>query len=1253
MVQTSVMRLSLPARAVLLRRVAIALAVLFAFWLIAWLAVPPILKSQAQTRLSALLGRPVTIGAVEFRPWSLELTVRDLTVGAANDSPTPLLHWARAYVNADMATLWRRAPVLSALEVDGLQLNVTHVSPGHYDIDDLIERFKPDPNAPAGEPQRFALYNVKVADAAFSFDDRPAQRVHRVEAFQLALPFVSNLPSKLDVTVEPRVAFRLNGASFDSGAEAVPFAKERRGELKLAVRDLDLAPYAVYLPASLPLRLNKGVLGGELALRFEQPPDADPSAVLSGSVALKDLAIGESSGAALLEWSNLQVALRDVQPLARRVALGAVKLEGARLHLSRDAAGRLNLQRLSTPAADSGRTAAVAPASASASSPRAATVQPAWQAAIDRLDVDDARVLWNDDAVKPAAALQLEAMRVHGEKLAWPTREPVPLSLQTHLRGQTEGAALAGQLAVQAQVNEHSASGTLALDALALDALAPYVAEALVPRLEGKASAKGRFEWSDAKDAPKTMLTLESASLDGMRLVSGSGRAARDELAFKQLTLADARVDLGARSVDVGRVALAQPMVNVQRDDQGRWNLATMAKAASQESPGEGAPSSGDQASPWKLRLKDAQIDGGRVRLVDAFAPGHAIDAPARVDVTALRLRLQEFAWPAAKGTAPARLQLGAQVAGVAAAGAETPAAGRIEWNGRIAAEPLLVAGRLRLERLPVHAFEPYFDDAAPVALLHADAHWQGDLDLRQSSAGWSVKTSGDARLADVRVHTRGDTASGPGDELLSWQSFTLDGLNFAMAPQATPQLEIRMAALNDFFARLMVTEQGRFNLSSVSAPPAAASAPATPAAGASAPASAPAVAASAPAASATAPIAIAIGGVKLANGRVDFTDHFVRPNYRADLTELNGSLGAFRSGSHEMAPLELRGRAAGTALLDIRGALNPLADPLALDIQAKATDLELAPLSPYAGKYAGYAIERGKLSMEVAYKIAPDGKLEAKNQVVLNQLTFGDKVDSPDATKLPVLLAVALLKDRNGVIDINLPVSGSINDPQFSVFGIVFKLIGNLLAKAITAPFALLAGGGSEDLSLVEFKPGTATLGEAGRAALDKVAKALADRPALKMTVTGAADPAGERAALQAAMLEAQLLAERRRELLRGGASAADADALVSLDAAVRARMLKEVYRATDLPDKPRNAFGFARDIPGEQMEQLLVRRITVGPDAMHELALQRGLVVRDALLARGLPGERLFLASPKLRAAGDEGAGWTPRAQLSLSTN
>jgi hypothetical protein len=381
-----------------------------------------------------------------------------------------------------------------------------------------------------------------------------------------------------------------------------------------------------------------------------------------------------------------------------------------------------------------------------------------------------------------------------------------------------------------------------------------------------------------------------------------------------------------------------------------------------------------------------------------------------------------------------------------------------------------------------------------------------------------------------------------------------------------------------------------------------------------------------------------------------------VRPSYSADLTQLNGTLGAFRSGSREMAALELRGRAAGTALLDISGQLNPTAEPLALNIRARATDLELAPLSPYAGKYAGYAIERGKLSMDVSYAISADGRLEAKNQIVLNQLTFGERIESPTATKLPVLLAVALLKDRHGVIDINLPISGSLDDPQFSVGGIIFKVIVNLITKALTAPFSLLFGGSSEDLSQVDFQPGVTALTESGASALDKVAQALIDRPSLKMTVTGVSDPAAERAAFVQAALDARLMQELKKEAARAGAPAVAASATASPQApagAERERLLKAVYRQTDIPDKPRNLIGLAKDIPAAEMESLLKSRIAVSDEGMRELALQRGLVVRDALIAKGLPSERLFIASPKMRAQEASTEPWVPSARLSLTNN
>jgi hypothetical protein len=269
-----------------------------------------------------------------------------------------------------------------------------------------------------------------------------------------------------------------------------------------------------------------------------------------------------------------------------------------------------------------------------------------------------------------------------------------------------------------------------------------------------------------------------------------------------------------------------------------------------------------------------------------------------------------------------------------------------------------------------------------------------------------------------------------------------------------------------------------------------------------------------------------------------------------------------------------------------------------------------------------------------------------------LNQLTFGPPTNSPDATKLPVRLAVALLTDRNGVIDINLPITGSINEPKFSIWGLVWQVLGNLITKAVTAPFSAIAGGGGEDLSQIEFVRGTTQIAPASSAAIDRVAKALADRPALRMTVVGTADPVSERDAIQAAALESRVQAEAQRERARAGVAAPAASAAPPpLSAEERTRIVKRIYSDTKLPDKPRNFIGMAKDIPLAEMEAMLKAATVVSTDTARELSLQRGLAVRDALIAKGLPSERLVLGEPKLRAAGEGDAAWTPRVQLALA--
>jgi uncharacterized protein involved in outer membrane biogenesis len=1174
------------------RRLAIAVAAWLALWLLAWAAVPPLVKWQGEKRLSEALGREVKLGAVEFRPWSLTFTLRDCSVAAAagGGSRDPQLSVARIVANIDWMSLLRFAPVIEAVQVDAPRLRLVRLADGRYDVDDILHRLAPKSGAPAATsgPPRFALYNVQLRDGTVSFDDRPVARKHELNNALLTLPFLSDLPSQVNITVEPRLAFTLDGTRFDTGAQTRPFARNRATAVQLRTGELDLAPWRAYLPRDLPIELQRGHLQTELELRFALRDDGTPVLSLQGEVHARDWAVAQRGGAPLAAWRAVHVTLRDVQPLARRIVLGGVKAEGLELQLARDEKGVFTMARLQGDA----------PPPSKSDTP--------WQLEAASVELAGARLSFSDASMQPAASVVLAAVDARSGPVAWPRGQPASLSMT---------ARLSGELPRRLQLQ-----GRVALDA--------------------------SLAWS--ADPDKMLLAVKRAGIDDLQVVDAStnSKRNRDAQGWKRLELVDAQVDVLAREVTLGGLKLTQARLGAERGSDGALALAGWPIAPRGAAADTPAQASG---TPWRVHVHEAGIDDAQLRWRDARPGSDAAPGGVKLDVSGLNASARNFEWPSGK---PAELRLAA--ARVADAAAPRDArAGSLDWQGRVGAQPWSFNGALRAERLPLHLLEPYLDLDLNLSVLRADAGWRGDVAVRLLPEGLQASARGNALLAGVRVNARNAATGAPtDDELLSWQALSLRSVNVTLAPKARPRVEVGEAAVADFYSRLVISEQGRFNLRDVAAPAGVASAPPGGFA-VSKPAHAPASAASAPAQpDEPLPFDLSVGGLRLVNGRIDFSDHFVRPNYSAVLSELNGRLGAFRSGTREMAALELRGKMAGTADLDIRGSLNPTADPLALDVGARATDLELAPLSPYAGKYAGYAIERGKLSMDVHYNVQPDGRLEASNHVVLNQLTFGEKIDSPDATKLPVLLAVALLKDRNGVIDVNLPVNGSVRDPQFSVAGLIARVLGNLLLKALTSPFSLLAGaagGGGEELSSVEFVPGTAAITQNSRAGLEKVAKAMSERPALKMTVTGAADPVSEAEAMKSAQLEQRLVAERRRELLRAG-SAASAPASVSGDE--RARLVKSLYAAADIPNKPRNLLGLAKDIPVPEMEALLKSHMLISADNARELALQRGIAVRDALVAQGLTSERLFLAAPRLGAAGEGDAAWTPRVRLELST-
>lgn len=1129
------------------RRALVFLLGLMVCWALGWALVPPLLRWQIEKQGTQSLGRVVHVDQVVFKPWSMTLVVRGLQVGQAGApmaSAEPQLTVDEIEVNAAWRSLVALAPVTDALVVRHPQLHITHLGQGRFDVDDVLQRVGGTGSSSSGVP-RLSLFNIQVVGGDIRFRDAPQSVTHTLTDLRLDVPFLSNMDGRREVSTHPRLAFKLNGAAFDTDAQTTPFSSDRHTQARFQIQGLDVAPYLPYWPAAWPMRLREGRVEADITLDFRQ--QTTPQVQVSGRLALAGLKFNERVNAgdgvgAELPWvqlGELDVKVANWQPLRGVLQIDGLRLDQPVFHVRRDRAGALNwsrLQRLTAPASE----------------PAAAPAQTDALYAVKQLQVTGGQVQWHDAATPSPVALALTQIDLQSANLSWPRPQTATWDGQAQFQG--------GRLSWQGVAEGQSAQAGLKWRDLPLQALAPYAAQWLRPEVSGQSSAELSLDWRSAQGAEPERWVLKAPLI---RLTEVSlGAPNQPEARLAELAVEQLEVDVLAHQARVGRVALSRPLWRLSRSAQGRWSV------------------------------EDWQVPGRPVTEV-------AVDvaADARADIRA------DDRADAASGSAVSR----------------SP------W-------------RLNLRQVQVRGLTLDLDDrfAGDAARLRwGDLNYAGELNLAWPEVGMDLNARGQVSLAKLRAVSLPD-----GEDVLAVQALNVRGLDVGFHAGEWAHLKTAETSASDFFARVDIDPTGRLNLSSLvkTAAPVPAQQPAT--ASAQRPGKTPWV---------------VLGPTSVVNGRVLFSDHFIRPNYSADVTELAGSLGALSNQTQSahaapLADLSLRGRVAGSASLEVHGRINPLTRPVALDVQGQVRDLELPQLSPYSAKYAGYGIERGKLSADVNYRIYGDGQLQASHQLTLNQLRFGEHSEREGAPNLPVKLAVALLADRHGVIDLDLPVSGSINDPEFRVGAIVWRMVLNLVGKAILSPFSLMAGalGGADELQHMPFAPGQAELDAPARQKLQTVAQLLQDKPALRLTLVGEADLKSEREAWRRLKLLDLLQAERRRAS-KGDAS--DAPVVIDAGSEDYLALLKSAYRRSPVP-KPRNVLGLVKDLPPADMEALLLAAMTVDESDMRELANARAAHVRQALLDLNVPADQLFMGAAVVTEA-DRKAPFVPQVTLVVSTD
>ncbi|HEY5759195.1 MAG TPA: DUF748 domain-containing protein, partial [Steroidobacter sp.] len=368
----------------------------------------------------------------------------------------------------------------------------------------------------------------------------------------------------------------------------------------------------------------------------------------------------------------------------------------------------------------------------------------------------------------------------------------------------------------------------------------------------------------------------------------------------------------------------------------------------------------------------------------------------------------------------------------------------------------------------------------------------------------------------------------------------------------------------------------------------------------------------------------VRIKTIQFVDGSANFADYSIEPSFATGILELNGTVTGLSSDPKSRAKVKLDGQVDKYAPVDINGEVNVLSATAFTDLSMNFRNMELTTFNPYSGKFAGYNISKGKLSTELKY-LVQDRKLDAAHHIVIDNLEFGDKTDSKDAAPIPLKLAVALLKDRHGIIDLNLPVTGTLDDPKFRLGPIIWKAVLNLLTKIVTAPFTALGAlfGGGEELAFVDFEAGQAVLPVTQAEKLNNLAKALVERPQLKLNVPLTVVTKQDSEAIARAALAAKL----------PPAEPPQDDAAKRQRIAAVEKVYKEVTNsAPAYPPETQTEKGIDFDARLKFLEQSLLERMKPDDAALTALAQQRARAVQDALLANTeLSPERVFITAER----------------------
>ncbi|WP_219592602.1 DUF748 domain-containing protein [Aeromonas salmonicida] len=734
----------------------------------------------------------------------------------------------------------------------------------------------------------------------------------------------------------------------------------------------------------------------------------------------------------------------------------------------------------------------------------------------------------------------------------------------------------------QLDIMTGAGKGQLSLGKLALSPFAPLWAPYLkVHLVKGEASAELNYQLSQGKHGLDWQLSKGKLTLSDWQLKQNKGA---EFARFKQLALAGIALDGNKQSVRIDKIALKAPAVTATLDAEQQLDLTALLVPQPADKPSGKKPTPGN---PWRWSLKETRISQGEFKLTESSS-----GKPLLREISGLNLSLGPLG---SQSDQPSPLNLNATLNTQSTLG----------FDGDLTLAPFTLKGEFKQQGLPLKWAQPYLQDLLRITVRDGQLASRTRLALITNAEGAlsTLEVTGGLDIDQLFVLDRADN-----QRLLQIDRLELSGLHYDGISQ---QVKIGDILLRKPFARIEINEDGITNLQQLVLPQAASTEPAN------------------------GPVPrITIDQVRTEQGNLRFADRSLSPEFVVDIASLSGQSRHISNIPGQRSDLAFNGKVDRYAPVTIRGNTNLLIEQPVLDVAVTFSNLELTTFTPYSSTYAGYAIDKGQLSMKLNYKLQGN-RLEGDNDITIKKLQLGEKIKSEQAKDMPLGLAIALLSDANGVIQMNLKVKGNLDQPDFSLGNIFWDVLGNTLRKAITSPFSLLASltGGTEDLDELPFLLGEPALTPTLQIRLTKLAQALKERPKISMNIRGKVNFNEERPILQRQKLE--------RALTKITGMPVDLD-LLEQDPILQAA-LAEAYEARfneelgDLADRLK----LDEESPALRSQAVILLRDQqlITAKSLRNLAMRRAQNTKEYLVdTQGIAPERLFVLDSQVKEADKE---------------